>query len=64
MVDDRLVDAIASGCAAGIRYGEHLAKDMIAVSIGPRFQQLALAAAPLYLSARGTPSHPRDIPPA
>lgn len=61
MVDDRLVDAIAEGCVAGIRYGEHLAQDMIAVPIGPPFQQLALAAAPAYLSTRGAPSHPADL---
>jgi DNA-binding transcriptional LysR family regulator len=61
VVEDRLVDAIADGCAAGIRYGEHLAQDMIAVPIGPPTQQLALAAAPSYLSARGHPAHPRDV---
>lgn len=44
VVDDRFVDAIADGCTAGIRYGERLAQDMIAVPIGPRYQQLALAA--------------------
>ncbi|MEY8770733.1 LysR family transcriptional regulator [Erwinia sp. ACCC 02193] len=36
MVDDRLIEATAEGCDAGIRYGEHLAKDIIAVPIGPR----------------------------
>jgi DNA-binding transcriptional LysR family regulator len=61
VVDDRLVDVVASGCVAGIRYGEHLAQDMIAVPIGPRFQQLALAAAPAYLNVHGHPAHPRDL---
>jgi DNA-binding transcriptional LysR family regulator len=61
MVEDRLVDVTAAGCDAGIRYGEHLAQDMIAVPIGPRTQRLALAAAPSYLEARGTPMHPRDL---
>lgn len=61
VVEDRLVDAIADGCVAGIRYGEHLAQDMIAVPIGPRYQQLALAASASYLSARGSPSHPREV---
>ena len=46
MVDDRLVDITAAGCDAGIRYGEHLAQDMIAVPIGPRRQWSALAASP------------------
>jgi len=61
MVDDQLVDITAAGCDAGIRYGEHLAQDMIAVPIGPRQQRVVLAAAPSYLSRRGTPDHPRDL---
>lgn len=61
MVDDRLVDITAVGCDAGIRYGEHLAQDMIAVPIGPRRQWSALAASPDYLAKRGIPAHPRDI---
>jgi DNA-binding transcriptional LysR family regulator len=61
MVDDRLDDITAAGCDAGIRYGEHLAQDMIAVPIGPRRQWSALAASPDYLSRRGVPTHPRDL---
>lgn len=61
LVDDRLVDFIAQGCVAGIRYGEHLAQDMISVPIGPARQQVALCAAPSYLHARGVPTHPRDL---
>ena len=61
MVEDRLVDAVAAGCDAGIRYDEFLAQDMVAVRIGPRVQQLALAAAPAYLARRGRPAHPRDL---
>ncbi|WP_306304374.1 LysR family transcriptional regulator [Aureimonas sp. AU4] len=62
VVDDRLVDVVATGCDAGIRYGEHMAQDMIAVPIGPPVQRLALAAAPSYLAARGAPSHPAELP--
>lgn len=61
MVDDRLVDITAAGCDAGIRYGEHLAQDMIAVPIGPRHQRFALAASPSYLARHGMPLHPRDL---
>ncbi|MDQ2821195.1 MAG: LysR family transcriptional regulator [Pseudomonadota bacterium] len=60
-VEDRLVDITAAGCDAGIRYGEHLAQDVIAVPIGPRRQTLALAAAPDYLARRGLPTHPREV---
>lgn len=61
MVDDSLVDVVAAGCDAGIRYGEHLAQDMIAVPIGPRAQWGALAASPDYLRRRGVPQHPHDL---
>ncbi|RMC31614.1 LysR family transcriptional regulator [Paracoccus alkanivorans] len=61
MVDDRLVDITAAGCDAGIRYGEHLAQDMIAVPIGPQRQTVAYAASPDYLGRRGVPAHPREL---
>ena len=61
MVDDRLVDVTAAGCDAGIRYGENLAQDMIAVPIGPRLQRLAYAAAPAYLKRSGMPLHPSEL---
>lgn len=61
VVEDRLVDIVAAGCDAGIRYGEHLAKDMIAVPIGPKEQALAYAAAPSYLARHPAPQGPRDL---
>jgi len=61
MVDDRLVDIVAAGCDAGIRYGEHLAQDMIAVPVGPPLQRLAYAAAPSYLAKHPTISGPREL---
>lgn len=61
VVEDRLVDAVAAGCDAGIRYGEHLAQDMIAVPIGPPTQRAALAAAPSYLARFERPTHPDDL---
>lgn len=61
VVEDRLVDATAAGCDAGIRYGEHLALDTVAVPIGPRTQRLSLAAAPCYLKTRQVPVSPIDL---
>jgi len=61
LVEDNLVDIVAKGCDAGIRYGEHLAQDMIAVPIGPHTQQAALAAAPAYIEARGMPARPEEL---
>jgi DNA-binding transcriptional LysR family regulator len=59
--DDALVDLVASGYDAGIRYQETLEKDMIAVPIGPRVQRYALGASPAYLERRGRPRHPRQL---
>jgi DNA-binding transcriptional LysR family regulator len=61
VINDRLVDIIAAGCDAGIRYGKNLSPGMIAVPIGPRFQHLALAASPAYVRRRGMPSHPAEL---
>ncbi|QPC91268.1 LysR family transcriptional regulator [Mesorhizobium sp. INR15] len=61
IADDALVDVLAVGCDAGIRYGELLEQDMIAIPIGPREQSFALAASPAYLDQRGRPAHPRDL---
>lgn len=61
IVEDGFVDVLAAGCDAGIRYGERLEQDMIAVPIGPRTQRFATAASPAYLDARGKPEHPRDL---
>ena len=60
-VDESFVDVLASGCDAGIRYGERLEQDMIAVPIGPRVQRAAVGASPEYLKQHGRPEHPRDL---
>lgn len=61
LADDNLVDVLAAGCDAGIRYEERLEKDMIAVPIGPRVQRFATVASPAYLHRYGRPQHPRDL---
>jgi len=61
MVEESFVDVLAAGCDAGIRYGERLEQDMIAVPIGPRRQRFSLGAAPAYLDRCGRPQHPRDL---
>ncbi len=59
--EDSLVDILAAGCDAGIRYEESLEKDMIAVPIGPREQAFATAASPAYVERYGRPTHPRKL---
>ena len=59
--EEGLVDVLAAGFDAGIRYEERLEQDMIAIPIGPRRQRLALGASPAYLARHGRPAHPRDL---
>lgn len=61
LVENDLVDIVASGCDAGIRYGAVLEKDMISIPIGPRRQQIAFAAAPDYLARCGMPQTPEAL---
>jgi DNA-binding transcriptional LysR family regulator len=59
--EDSFLDVLAHGFDAGIRYEESIAKDMIAIPIGPKRQRFAVAGSPAYLAARGVPKHPRDL---
>ena len=59
-VDNGYVDIVAGGFDAGIRLGERLEKDMVAVPIGPDLR-VALVAAPDYLARRGAPQRPNDL---
>ena len=54
------IDIVDGGYDAGVRYGEHLEQDMIAIPLGPP-QRYALVAAPDYLARHGRPKHPRDL---
>ncbi|MGB3244261.1 MAG: LysR family transcriptional regulator [Sulfitobacter sp.] len=61
VVENNLVDIIAAGCDAGIRYGASLEQDMISIPIGPRAQKIALAASPAYLQERGHPEKTEEL---
>lgn len=59
-VTDAETDIVAGGFDAGVRLGEVIAQDMIAVPLtGP--QRQVCVATPAYLAAHGTPAHPRDL---
>jgi DNA-binding transcriptional LysR family regulator len=60
VIDDGLRDIVAGGFDAGIRVGERLEKDMIAVRLTPDVKMLALAS-PDYLLRRGEPKTPADL---
>lgn len=60
VIDDALSDIIAGRFDAGIRVGERLEKDMIAIRLTPDVKLLAVAS-PDYLAKRGEPSTPADL---
>lgn len=60
-VDNGLTDIVAQRYDAGIRFGEQVEKDMIAVRIGPDVR-MAVVGAPSYLARRQPPKNPRDLP--
>jgi len=60
LVEAAFTDIVARRLDAGVRLGESLAKDVVAVPIsGP--QRLVVIASPAYVKARGTPKSPRDL---
>ena len=58
--DDALTDIVAERYDAGVRMGEQVAKDMIAVRIGPDLR-MAVVGAPSYFSTRSPPKKPQDL---
>jgi DNA-binding transcriptional LysR family regulator len=58
--DNALVDLVGSGFDAGIRLGENLAQDVVAVPLGGR-QRIVTAASPRYLEGRALPRKPEDL---
>jgi DNA-binding transcriptional LysR family regulator len=59
-VDDGLADIIGDSFDAGIRFGETLHQDMIAVPISAAME-MAVVGSPEYLAIRGTPESPHDL---
>lgn len=58
--ENALTDIVAQRYDAGVRLGEQVAKDMIAVRIGPDWR-MAVVGAPSYFAARKAPRTPRDL---
>src|SRR5690606_11970388 len=56
-----VVDILAAGCDAGIRYDDKVTKNMVLTPIGPSRQRFATAASPAYLARHGYPLHPQDL---
>ena len=60
IVDDNLTDIVAERIDAGIRFGDIVEKDMIAVRIGPDIR-MAVVGAPSYFADHPRPRTPRDL---
>ncbi|EIM04243.1 LysR family transcriptional regulator [Rhodanobacter denitrificans] len=60
IVDYGLTDIVAEGYDAGVRLGEQVAKDMIAVRIGPDVR-MAVVGSPDYFARHPRPKTPRDL---
>jgi DNA-binding transcriptional LysR family regulator len=60
VIDYGLTDIVGERFDAGIRMGEQIARDMIAVPIGPDLR-MAVAGAPSYFALRSQPKTPRDL---
>ena len=60
VVDYGLSNIVAEGYDAGVRSGEQVAKDMIAVRIGPDLR-MAVVGTPSYFRQRPEPRKPQDL---
>ncbi|MCA0325628.1 MAG: LysR family transcriptional regulator [Proteobacteria bacterium] len=58
--DDALVDIVAEGFDAGVRFGESLQADMVALPLGAP-QRFIVVAAPAYVAEHGAPATPDDL---
>jgi len=60
IVDNGFVDIVAQRYDAGVRFGEQVAKDMIAMRIGPDVR-MAVVGSPAYFRKRPAPKRPQDL---
>jgi DNA-binding transcriptional LysR family regulator len=60
IVDDGLIDIVAARIDAGIRFGDIVEQDMIAVRVSPDIV-MAVVGAPAYFATNPAPETPRDL---
>jgi DNA-binding transcriptional LysR family regulator len=59
-IDNEFRNIVGDGFDAGVRLGESVQKDMIAVRIGPDWRLIAVAS-PGYFATHSVPEHPQDL---
>jgi len=60
IADNALTDLVADGVDAGIRLGERLARDVVALPLGGPLRAVVVGA-PAYFAQHGRPQHPREL---
>jgi len=60
IIDYGMTDIVTERFDAGVRVGEQVAKDMIAVRVGPDIR-IAVVGAPSYFEGRSEPQRPQDL---
>src|SRR5450755_4631515 len=60
IIDNGLTNIVAERYDAGVRLGEQVAKDMIAVRIGPDLR-MAVVGSPAYFASRAQPKTPQQL---
>ncbi|MGU3360357.1 LysR family transcriptional regulator [Methylobacterium sp. M6A4_1b] len=60
VVDDRLTDIVTAGFDAGIRFGETVERDMVAVRVGPDLRTVVVGT-PAYFADHPEPKAPADL---
>src|SRR4051794_1976096 len=60
VTEGSLTNIVTERFDAGVRFGEHIEKDMVAVRIGPDVR-MAVVGAPAYFAARSKPKRPEEL---
>src|ERR1700750_832752 len=60
VINDALIDTVGAGFDAGVRFGETIAADMIAVPLGPR-HRFAVVGSPGFFKTHKPPVTPHDL---
>jgi len=59
-IENGPIDIVAEGFDAGVRHGDMIARDMIAVPVGPKMR-MAVVGTPGYVAQYGRPLAPQDL---
>lgn len=60
VIDNHFVDIVRHGFDAGVRLGESIEKDMVAVQISDEMRMVVVAT-PAYFASHGLPTHPTEL---